>query len=105
MGSGMVTRSSSRLQLAAITPIFSRPGGVANLGNGANDIIRAYSPGGRAHDIADTQDGTGTLTHQPLYSGADHFTLNIVDRLRERTLTPEWRRCDHAGYRTTCDCH
>ena len=54
-GSGMMMSSSSRLQLAAITPICSRPGGVANLGNGANDIIRAYSPGGRAHDIAGTQ--------------------------------------------------
>ena len=52
---------SSRLQLAAITPICSRPGGVANSGNGANDIIRAYSPGGRAHDIAGTQDDTGTI--------------------------------------------
>ena len=37
---------------------------MANLGNGANDIIRAYSPGGRAHDIAGTQDDIGTLTRQ-----------------------------------------
>ena len=55
MGSGLVMSSSSRLQLAAITPVNNRPGGVANLGNGANDIIRVYSPGGRAHDITGTQ--------------------------------------------------
>ena len=67
---------------------------MANLGNGANDIIRAYSPGGRARDIAGTQDDIGTLTHQTLYSGAEHLILNTVDRLRERTLTSEWRRSD-----------
>ena len=64
---------------------------MVNLGNGANDIIRAYSPGGRVHDIAGTQGDTGTLTHNPLDSGGDQFTLNTVDRLNERTLTPEWR--------------
>ena len=68
-----------------------------NLGNGADDIIRAYSSGGRAHDTAGTQDDTETLTHQTLYSGAKHLTLNTVDRLRERTLTPELRRSDHYG--------
>ena len=56
IGSGMVMSSSSKLQLAAITPTCSHHGGVANLGNGANDIIRAFSPGGYAHDIAGTQD-------------------------------------------------
>ena len=60
-----------------------------NLGDGANDIICAYSPGGRARDIAGTQDDTGTLTRQTLYSGAEHLTLNTVDRLRDRTLTQE----------------
>ena len=63
IGSGMMMRSSSRLQLAAITPICSRLGGVANLGTGAHDTIRAYSPGGRAHDIAGPQDDTGSLAH------------------------------------------
>ena len=71
MGSGMVMSLSSQLQLAAITPICSRPGGVANLGNGANDIIRAYSPGGRAHDIAGTQG--------------------------EMIQWLDWRRSDHCG--------
>ena len=51
-----------------------------NLGNEANDIIRAYSPGSRAHDTAGTQDDTGTLTRQILYSGAEHPTLNTVAR-------------------------
>ena len=70
IGSNMVMSSSSPLQLATITPISSRPGGVANSGNGANDIIRAYNPGGRSHDITGTQDETRTVTHQSLYSGA-----------------------------------
>jgi hypothetical protein len=81
VGSGMVMSSSSWFQLAAITPICSRPGGVANLSNGVNDTIRAYSPGGCAHDITGTQGDTGTLTHNPLDSNGDHFTLNTVDRL------------------------
>ena len=38
---------------------------------GANDIIRAYSPGGRAHDIAGTQG--------------------------EMIQLPDWRRSDHCG--------
>ena len=63
MGTGMVMSSSFRLQLATITPICSRPGGVANSGNCANDNIRAYSPGGRAHDIASTHDDAESLTH------------------------------------------
>ena len=77
--------------LPAITPICSRPEGVTNLGNGANDTIREYSHCGSAHDIADTQGDTGTLAHNPLDSDGDRFTLNTVDRLNERTLTPEWR--------------
>jgi pantoate kinase len=63
MGSGMAMSSSSRLQLAAITQINNRPGGVANLGNGAYNITRVTSVDDRERDIAGTQDDTGTLTH------------------------------------------
>ena len=62
---------------------------MANFGNGANDIFRAYSPDGRARDIAGTQDDTGTLTHQSLHLGADFLTLNTGGRLREMALTPD----------------
>jgi hypothetical protein len=64
MGSGMVTNLSFQLQIAAIIPICSRRGG-----NGANDIIRAYSPGGRVHDIAGTQ---GDMIQWPDWRQSDH---------------------------------
>ena len=86
IGSGMVMSSSSKLQLAAITPICSRPGGVVNLGNGANDIIRAYSSGGRAHDLAGTHDIRFRQVGQLLDDTNDARTAQLDNRTSQRGM-------------------